>query len=429
MATVSEKTVKKRVRTRSNLSKRMLFYSLAIMSGVLTASFVVVDSYISSKILTDPHVFAEISWISGLLIIIGMMLFLALPLRKVHGTRICLGTYLDPNFKPFHLPPWIVMKYVLLGGVFMAFSVLVYFFMIDSFDPSSLVPLMSFVIIYLLIADFLMEKDNPTIIEVQAIMAIMVGILISTISSSNFDLKSIILTIVLMNGLAAGVTISHKKATQWVDPKTRKPLDSITIRFYSVLAATLISSIVFVIIMNDAQLELFKSEFVNSFPLVTLSMTLATLSYILFLRALRMGKMSIVNSLRSFSVIIAIPLTMIAHWVYPAEIPFDSGGSIGTILKSIGAILFLTGMISLALADVRVIAIAKVSGGGLKQIENIAAMKGVTRVSVLAGKYDLLITIRTRSIGKGYRQTIRKIKALQTVIEVNTITIVKEWSL
>ncbi len=428
MENVSETAVN-RVRTRSNLSKRMLFYSLALTSGVLTASFVVVDSYISSTVLTDPHVFAEISWISGLLIIIVMMGLLALPLRKVRGTRIPLGTHLDPNFRPFHLPPWIVLKYVLLGGVFMAFSVLVYFIMIDSFDPSSLVPLMSFVIIYLLIADFVMEKDNPTIIELQAIMAIMVGILISTLSGSNFDLNSVFLTLVLMNGLSAGVTISHKKATQWVDPRTRKPLDSITIRFYSVLAAVLINSIVFVIIMDDAQISLFKSEFVNSFPLVTLSMFLATLSYIIFLRALRMGKMSIVNSLRSFSVIIAIPLTMIAHWVYPEEIPFDAGGSIGTILKTIGAILFLTGMISLALADVRVIAIVKVNVEGLKYIENIAAMKGVTRVSVLAGKYDLLIIIRTRSIGKGYRQTIRKIKALQPVIEVNTITIVKEWSL
>ena len=47
---------------------------------------------------------------------------------------------------------------------------------------------------------------------------------------------------------------------------------------------------------------------------------------------------------------------------------------------------------------------------------------------VLAGKYDILITIRTRSMGKGYRNTIRKISALPNVTSLKTMAILKEWS-
>ena len=69
MAHKKERRVK-RVRAKSNLSKRLLFYTLALSSAFLTASYVVLDSYISINVLTDPHVFAEISWISGALIVI-----------------------------------------------------------------------------------------------------------------------------------------------------------------------------------------------------------------------------------------------------------------------------------------------------------------------------------------------------------------------
>ncbi|MCY3411959.1 MAG: Lrp/AsnC family transcriptional regulator [Candidatus Heimdallarchaeota archaeon] len=414
------------VRTRSALSKKFLFYGLALTSAVLSASYVVVDTYVSA-LLDDSMILAQLSWMAGALIIGSLMLVLAIPLRRINGIRIPLGTHLDPNFRPFFLPPWAVLKWVTLSGVFMSISTMLYFQLLQEFDASIMAPLMSFTIIYLLIGDFVLEKDNPTMIEIQGIIAIVAGIFISSLSRGEFDAKAVFLALVVMNGMSALITIFNKKATQWVDLSTRQPLDAITFRFYAVVTTLIINSILFIILADPQQhLGLWRVGR-TVFWTIILSMFLATLSYIFIIRALRMGKMSIINSLSSFSVILSIPLTMIGHFVLPDAIPFDLGGSNGIILKSIGAVLVITGMLGLALSEVRVLAIAKVTEDGLKQINHIASLKGVTRVSVLAGKYDLLITIRTRSIGKGYRQTIRKIRGIPTVQYLETITIMKEW--
>ena len=365
------------------------------------------------------------------------MIILALPLRTLTTSsevrekvksRAPLGTYLDPNFRGIRIPPWEVLKFVLLGGFFMGVSTIIYFQMIDKFDAATFVPLMSFVIVYLLIGDFLTEKDGPTLIELQAIIMITLGVFISSASRSEFDLESLVITLIFLNGTSAGITISHKKATQWRDPVTRRPLDSLAIRYYSMLVATIITTLMFLLVINEERVEMFKTQFIASIFPVGLSMILATISYIFFIRALEMGKMSIVNSLTSFSVIASIPIAFIANWIFPNEFPIDMGGSLGIVPKSVGALLVLTGMISLALSDVKILALVKVSEDGLKEVDKIAAMKGVAGVSVLAGKYDILITIRTRSMGKGYRNTIRKISALPNVTSLKTMAILKEWS-
>ncbi|MHA1910496.1 MAG: Lrp/AsnC ligand binding domain-containing protein [Candidatus Kariarchaeaceae archaeon] len=433
---MSSETIKTR-KAKSSLSKRLLFYGLALSSSILYAIFVVLDGYISREILPDGYVFATISWWLGLAIFTILVLILALPLRTLTTTsefrekvksRAPLGTYLDPNFRGLHIPPWEVLKFVLLGGVFMGISTIIYFQMIDKFDASTFVPLMSFVIVYLLIGDFLTEKDGPTLVEIQAIIMITLGVFISSASKSEFDLQSLVITLVFLNGTSAGITICHKKATQWKDPVTRRSLDSLAIRYYSMSVATIITTLMFLVIITEERVEMLKNQFIASIIPVGLSMLLATISYILFIRALEMGKMSIVNSLTSFSVIASIPIAFIAYWIFPKEFPLDMGGSLGIVLKSIAAILVLTGMISLALSDVKILVLVKVSEDGLKEIEKIAAMKGVARVSALAGKYDMLITIRTRSIGKGYRNTIRKISAVPKVSSLTTMAILKEWN-
>lgn len=416
------------VKPRSNLSKKYLFYLLVLSSAFLSASFVVVDTYISTTLIQDPMVVTQVSWISGTLIITVVLIFLALPLRRIRGVNLPIGTYIDPNFKFFHIPPWKVLKFIMLGGVFMSISTYYYFVMLEKYDASTMQPLMSFTIIYLLIGDFILEKDNPTMIEIQGIIAIVAGIFISSLSNSDINLKSVIVSILLLNALSASVTVSHKKATQWVDEQTRKPIDAITFRFYTVISATIINTVIFYLMGTDEQFEIFKERILSSFLIVSISMFLATFSYIAFIRALRMGKMSVVNSLRSFSVVMAIPLTMLGNKYYSHAIPFNAGGITGILLKSIGALLVLTGMVGLALSEVRVMVIAKVQQDGMRDIEKILSLKGVTRVSVLAGKYDLLITIKTRSIGKGYRQTIRQIKGFHNIAEVKTITILKEWN-
>jgi DNA-binding Lrp family transcriptional regulator len=54
-------------------------------------------------------------------------------------------------------------------------------------------------------------------------------------------------------------------------------------------------------------------------------------------------------------------------------------------------------------------------------------IRGVTRVTAVAGPYDLIIKIRTRTLIKGYERIIRKIENVSGIKEFKWQSVLKEW--
>jgi DNA-binding Lrp family transcriptional regulator len=60
-------------------------------------------------------------------------------------------------------------------------------------------------------------------------------------------------------------------------------------------------------------------------------------------------------------------------------------------------------------------------------MKKIWGIKGVDSVSLVAGDYDIIARIRTRTLGKGYETIITKINNMKEVSEVHWDSILKEW--
>ena len=54
-------------------------------------------------------------------------------------------------------------------------------------------------------------------------------------------------------------------------------------------------------------------------------------------------------------------------------------------------------------------------------------IKGVTHVTAVAGPYDFIVKIRTRTLVKGYEQIIRKIEEIPGIKNYKWQSVLKEW--
>jgi DNA-binding Lrp family transcriptional regulator len=52
---------------------------------------------------------------------------------------------------------------------------------------------------------------------------------------------------------------------------------------------------------------------------------------------------------------------------------------------------------------------------------------GVNRVTAVAGPYDFIIKIRTRTLLKGYEKILRKIGSIEGIKEYKWQSVLKEW--
>ena len=60
-------------------------------------------------------------------------------------------------------------------------------------------------------------------------------------------------------------------------------------------------------------------------------------------------------------------------------------------------------------------------------MKRLWAIKGVNRVTVLAGPYDFIVKIHTRTIVKGYERILRKIQDVPGIKEYRWQSVLKEW--
>ncbi|MEA3457945.1 MAG: Lrp/AsnC ligand binding domain-containing protein, partial [Candidatus Thermoplasmatota archaeon] len=60
-------------------------------------------------------------------------------------------------------------------------------------------------------------------------------------------------------------------------------------------------------------------------------------------------------------------------------------------------------------------------------MEKLWNIRGVTRVTAIAGKYDFIIKIRIRTLVKGYEKIIRKLEDIESIRKFKWESVLKEW--
>jgi DNA-binding Lrp family transcriptional regulator len=94
-----------------------------------------------------------------------------------------------------------------------------------------------------------------------------------------------------------------------------------------------------------------------------------------------------------------------------------------------GTILILLGIITFALSLLKAYVFINVKPGyhieeTMNKLWNI---RGVTRVTAIAGKYDFMIKIRIRTLVKGYEKIIKKIEEIESIKEYKWFSVLREW--
>jgi DNA-binding Lrp family transcriptional regulator len=409
------------------LRKRYLFYALAFTSSIIAAVVASIDALINSLYIPNPWAFSFSCFFVGAGITFILMIILSVPYKKNKslGSKI-----IDPSFSRIRLINKSEIKYHFIAGLGNAILTIGYISLISILnDPSTVLPFTQIVILYLIIIESIIEKDTPTIIEIQSAIIVTFGAILGSISlTGGINLLSLIIVFLVVNPAWVLLSIYQRKL-KLLKIKD-KPNDSLNIRFWNVIFACIFTGIIVLIydlIMNQNNLIDGIRVSIEYFNWVALSMGITFFSYVFYIRALGIGKASVTQAVRATIVILVIPFSLILSY-YNIIPPFSTDPTM-IILKIMGTILVILGIITFALSLFKAYVFINVKPGyhieeTMNKLWNI---KGVTRVTAIAGKYDFMIKIRIRTLIKGYEKIIKKIEGIEAIDKYKWFSVLKEW--
>ncbi|MFX0063068.1 MAG: hypothetical protein ACFFC7_12895 [Candidatus Hermodarchaeota archaeon] len=411
---------------------RTQLFLLSLLAGVFTISYVTIDVFALNAVslLQDPIFYGFLGvWLG--LIISSLLLFVGV--IKLPSMKNKLGTYLDPHYIGIRRPSNSALKYIFLASIFNALGTLVYLGACTVLDPSIVLPLMQFLVVYLIVADFLLEKETPVIVEVQALLMVTLGAVLATLNQALLlgsinQIGGIILVLGPLNLLTMGSSYYQKRARLCPSAKTEHT-DALTIRFYTTIGLAIIFTLISVLIRPQILLLLLDPTLLVAVVPAALSMVLYTLYFITYLRAIGKGKLSIVNAIVSVSVVLSIPVTLIGTILIPGVFGDVSTEPFFWIIKIIGAILICVGIISLSLSEIRFYLFFKkeIPYSMDKIFAELIQIKGVQKVASCTGTYDGIILVRTRAIGKSYNQILMRVTKISGIAFLQSFMVYKDW--
>lgn len=411
---------------RIRIRKKYLFYALAFASAIVVAINSGVDAVVSKFFVTDP-------WALGLsifLIGVPVTLIFSLIFSIKNGKKTIGQKYIDPSFRRFRLIRKEEVKYQLFAGLGNAMYTIGYFalFVIVK-DPSVVLPLAQIVILYLVLIESVNEKDMPTLPELQAVILVTFGAILGSISlTGNLNLESILIVFLIINP-GSVLLIVYQRKLKWLKIDGNYN-DSINIRFWNVLIAFLMTAIMiffYDLFMNENHLIGGVIATFNNLFWVTIIAIGAFFAFVFYIRALGIGKASVVQAVKSSAIIFTIPVSiLIASF---GIIPQFSLDPTMILIKLIGIVIMVLGIASFALTLVKAYIFIKVKPGyGIEEtMQQLWRIRGVSRVTAVAGKYDFVLKIRTRTLVKGYEKIIRNLGNVDAVKEYKWESVLKEW--
>jgi DNA-binding Lrp family transcriptional regulator len=156
-------------------------------------------------------------------------------------------------------------------------------------------------------------------------------------------------------------------------------------------------------------------------------MIITFFEFVFYIRALGIGKASVTQAVRASTILFAIPFSILL--AMSNIIPSLSGSPTFIIMKIIGIMLVIFGIVSFALTLVKAYIFITVKPGyPIKEtMEKLWNINGVTRVTAIAGKYDYIVKIRTRTLVTGYERIIKKINEIDAIKKYRWESVLKEW--
>lgn len=402
-----------------------LLYLLAIGSGIMRAFSVSFDVFAIHTLISDPIAYGFLSqWIS-LIITITLVAILSIP-RKSKTRKQSIGSGLDPDFHRISIPEKEPAKYIILGGILAGVSTFFYYGLVSGTDASAILPYGQLTIIYLLVGDLLAEKDTPTAIEIQCILSILFGAILVGVQPAGFNMFALLIVLGPMNFASAGYTYCMRKAKRHKSEQGRR-FDSLNLRLWALLFLNLSMSVTMIPFLMQTNWQTAIASLDSLLYAIIGSSVTIFLSVIMYVRALGMGRMAVVNSLSAVSVVLGIPITLIGNWIFPGSFGTIAGGSFVWTLKLFGILLVISGVIALETSDVRSLIMVQVKPQTGDIIESLWAINGVESVSALAGKHDYLLSVRTRNLGKTRTKILKRVQSIQGIEDTETLVVLEEF--
>jgi len=409
-----------------NYPRKYFFYILVLTSSILYAIISGIDATVNTLFITNPFILGFSIFFVGIFISLLFAGILSIPINgKSIGHR-----YFDPSFKRLRWIQKKEIKYHVLAGIGNATYTIGYFTLFTILDdPSVVLPFTQIVILYLIIIESFNEKNAPTLIEIQAGIMVTIGALIGSLNlTGSINVMSLLIVFAILIPAWALLTIYQQKLKhlQILDNQN----DAVNIRFWNVIISfALLTFIMFFYDIITANTFLIDGIIQSFTYLGWISLIAGGMFfvYILYIRALGIGKASVTQAIRSTIIIFTIPVSLVLSNF--SIIPLFSTDPISLMIKISGIILIVIGIISYALTQVKAYIFVTIEPKvDIKKIMcDFWKIRGITHVSATTGTYDMIIKIQTRTLLKGYERIIKKVENIKGVQTYRWESVLKEW--
>lgn len=408
------------------IRRKYLFYALAFTSAIITAGVSTIDATISARYIPNPWAFGFSCFIVGIFISLIIVCIFSIPVKgRSLGSRI-----IDPSFKRLRLVRKEELKYHILAAVGNSILTIGYLTLLSMFgDPSTVLPFSQIAILYLILIESITEKNIPTLSEIQSSLIVTFGAILGSITlTGTITLESFAIVFLVVNPAWILFSIYQRKLKLLkID---NRPNDALNIRFWNVVFACMFTAIlvgVYDLIVGTGHFIAGITASIDHFNWVALTMGITFFSYVFYIRALGIGKASVTQAVRASTVLFAIPFSLLIS--YFNIIPPFSTDPVMILIKIIGTTLVILGIVSFALSLVKAYVFINVKPGYPieETMDKLWSIRGVTRVTVIAGTYDFIVKIRIRTLVKGYERIIRKLEGIEAIKKYKWESVLKEW--
>ena len=406
-------------------SATTIFYTLALGSGVMRSLSVMFDVIAINTIIPNVITYGFMSqWVS-FVVTFFLVTLLSIPRRgdKKHRS---IGYSLDPDFGRLCILPKEPMLYLILTGFFAGISTFSYYTLTGQTDASAVLPYGQLVIIYLLIGDLLAEKDTPTIVEVHSVISILLGVLLIGVTPGGFDILTLLLVLGPLNISKAIYTYYQRKVKRYELTQGLR-VDALNMRIWTLLFLNLTMSAFALPFLDSSEWQIMSETFWPLLVIMVSSSLTSFLTLVMYTRALGRGSMSVVNSLSAISVVIGIPIALVGNFLLPGAFGELTTDIFVWIVKGFGIILVIIGVIALQAADVRALVLIKVKSQTGDILPVLFNINGVEKASAIAGDYDYLLCIKSRSLGKTRSNILNKLNAIPEIKYHETMVVLQDF--
>lgn len=321
----------------SKVSKGVI--GIALSAALFTALNAAIDNYIVHKVIVSADRLTAASFY----LIVGSWVYIlwVLVCNKIFGKQI------DTGYPGFTFGAKRMHKFAALSGILGAISTLFYLLGNQMLDPSLILVLLSFSVVYMAVFDKLKGNIKGKVIIMPASLIIS-GSALASIRHISGGIKvtmwGIIIFAVVCSGLSALGDGTRKKGV--------KSADAVTFCFWRFVWLSTLGTVIAVAMalfrgkFYDL-IEMRKALTIPAFGWISLTMILASFYNVFSQKALRFEALSVVFLFVNSKIAMGVPITALGNFLFPGVFGEISKEWLVWIVRSIGATLTLFGVVCL----------------------------------------------------------------------------------